>query len=346
MKIRTVLLITMGLASVIAGPITEDTKSDDNKQLYQPLSNSESANLDELSNKKTIQEDEELTETASKSATDDTAAGDQKVDIIIENAIPIEDIPTVPETQSVAITDMPTVPESQSAAIADIPIVPESQSEAIADIPTVPESQTVSIIDLPTVPESEDVPLADLSPVVEPQSVSFEDITVPESQVLPFADIPTVAEPQTVSMAVIPTGAEPQTVQLTDLPTVDEPQRVPLADISPVLEPQNEVPQDILEVPEPQSVFKHIRPLGNFGVQFSLTNYLYRNALASQIGEDLQAAPKGFAPIRIFKRKQHKQHPIRRFTIRRKFNRYSPYRKYHFGYPYYVFYRPSSLRFY
>lgn len=82
-------------------------------------------------------------------------------------------------------------------------------------------------------------------------------------------------------------------------------------------------------------------PQDNVEDQFSVTN-LFRNTLQRRLENQIMAAAKGFAPIPIFKRRQHHKH---RYPIRRQFNGY-PYRKFHFVYPYYRFYRPSSLRFY
>ncbi|CAD0201409.1 unnamed protein product [Chrysodeixis includens] len=72
------------------------------------------------------------------------------------------------------------------------------------------------------------------------------------------------------------------------------------------------------------------------------------NVLGDRIKDEIMETAAGFAPVPLVFRKRQRMPPRRRFTIRRQYQRYpfSPYRRYHSVYPYYSYYRPSSLRFY
>lgn len=70
----------------------------------------------------------------------------------------------------------------------------------------------------------------------------------------------------------------------------------------------------------------------------------YPNPLFNKIQDEIMETAEGFLPVPIFRKRQQAR---RRYASRRFFRRNPyPYRRPFYFYPYYGFYRPSSLRYY
>ncbi|XP_050351125.1 uncharacterized protein LOC126773912 [Nymphalis io] len=72
------------------------------------------------------------------------------------------------------------------------------------------------------------------------------------------------------------------------------------------------------------------------------SDYSYNDIINRDPNEIMDTAA-GFVPIPIFKRRQK---PRKQVAARRRFRKPYPYRRLYYYYPYYSYYRPSSLRFY
>lgn len=158
------------------------------------------------------------------------------------------------------------------------------------------------------------------------------DIIIEESVVSQVDDIPNLIE-EAQSPDLFPPEQSPM-----DLTQSAGPSSIDLL-------PPAQSPIDFLpHAGTPIDLLSQVSMPDSFEDNFPVNEIPFRDAPINTIQDEIMETAAGFVPTPLVFRRKNK--PRRRFANRRHF-RPNPFRrKFHFFYPYYGFYQPSSLRYY